>query len=50
MKNNWIILLIILSLIATSQTFSQSKKEQKQQREYLSTYERNTLPEKICRF
>jgi len=43
MKNKLTLFLICLFLISANQSFSQSKKELKQQRKYLTSYENNTL-------
>jgi len=43
MKNNLSLFLVCFFLIAVNQSFSQSKKELKQQRKYLTSYENSTL-------
>jgi len=43
MKNKLFLILMITAVIAVNQSFSQSKKELKQQRKYLTSYENSTL-------
>jgi len=43
MKNKLFLIWILTALVAVNQSFSQSKKELKQQQEYMSSYENSTL-------